>query len=78
MRLISLEAENFLKFEHLALGFDGLTGILGPNGVGKSSLVEAIAWALWRVVAHCNEDSFRRTVPCRVVLTLEVEGDDTA
>ena len=38
MRLISLDLENFLKFERLALEFpDGLTGVLGPNGVGKSS-----------------------------------------
>lgn len=80
MRLISLEAENFLKFEHLALEFpDGLTGILGPNGVGKSSLVEAIAWALYGAsVSRTRNEGipFRRTVPCRVVLTLEVEGDE--
>ncbi|HHX38988.1 MAG TPA: SMC family ATPase [Armatimonadetes bacterium] len=80
MRLISLDLENFLKFERLALEFpDGLMGVLGPNGVGKSSLVEAIAWALYgSPVSRTRNEGlpFRRNVPCRVALTLEIEGDE--
>ncbi len=80
MRLICLEIDNFLKFERLAVEFpDGLTGVLGPNGVGKSSLVEAVAWALYGSDASRAKNEgipFRRTVPCRVALTLEIEGDE--
>lgn len=80
MRLISLEIENFLKFDRLSLEFpDGLTGVLGPNGVGKSSLVEAVAWALYGSVASRTRNEgipFRRNTPCRVALRLEVEGDE--
>ena len=69
MRLISLEVENFLKFERLALEFpDGLTGVLGPNGVGKSSLVEAVAWALYgSPVSRTRNEGipFRHHLPCR-------------
>ncbi|MDH7570674.1 MAG: SMC family ATPase, partial [Armatimonadota bacterium] len=80
MRLISLEVENFLKFAQLAVEFpDGLTGIIGPNGSGKSSLVEAIAWALYgpSVSRAKNEGiPFRRQVPCRVQLRMEIGGDE--
>ncbi|MEM2979409.1 MAG: ATP-binding protein [Methanomassiliicoccales archaeon] len=39
---------NYRKFKHCAIEFpDGVIGIIGPNGVGKSSLIEAIAWAIY-------------------------------
>jgi exonuclease SbcC len=56
MRLNSLSMKNFKKYRGaVKVEFqDGLTGILGGNGSGKSTIVEAIAWALygsraWRV-----------------------------
>ncbi|MDD1752361.1 MAG: SMC family ATPase, partial [Methanotrichaceae archaeon] len=48
MHLNSLAMRNFKKYRRAEVTFeDGLTGIVGSNGVGKSSIVEAIAWALY-------------------------------
>jgi len=48
MHLNRLVLRNFKKFRRADLEFsDGLTGIVGSNGSGKSTIVEAIAWALY-------------------------------
>ena len=48
MHLNSLRLRNFKKYRRADIRFqDGLTGILGSNGAGKSTIVEAIAWALY-------------------------------
>lgn len=49
MRLAYLELENFRSFEStkLRLDADGLIGVRGANGAGKSSLFEAVEFALY-------------------------------
>lgn len=49
MKLISLRMSGYRQFlEETTLFFpEGLTGICGPNGVGKSKIVEAIGYALY-------------------------------
>jgi exonuclease SbcC len=48
MHLNRLVLHNFKKYRHAEVDFqDGLTGIVGNNGSGKSTIVEAIAWALY-------------------------------
>ncbi|CAN1211439.1 SMC family ATPase [Tumidithrix helvetica PCC 7403] len=44
-----LRIKNFLSYQQLTLDFSGLhtACICGANGSGKSSLLEAIAWAIW-------------------------------
>ncbi|HVP97631.1 AAA family ATPase, partial [Methanoregula sp.] len=52
MILDRLELHNFKRFRHEEIRFrDGITGILGNNGTGKSSLVQAIFFALYGVQA---------------------------
>ncbi len=48
MHLNKLVVRNFKKYRRAEVDFqDGLTGIVGSNGSGKSTIVEAIAWALY-------------------------------
>lgn len=49
MRLLHLKLTNFRPFQSvdLDLNADGLIGIRGLNGAGKSSLLAAIEWALY-------------------------------
>lgn len=49
MRLISINAKNFMCFGNLSLNFDnyhGIVGIFGANGDGKSSIFESVFWGI--------------------------------
>jgi exonuclease SbcC len=82
MRLTYLSLENYRKFVRIAVEFpDGVTGIIGPNGVGKSTLVEAICWALYgQPAARTKKELLKRRgaspeEPCRVLLQFELNSD---
>src|SRR5258707_15754780 len=62
MRLVRLQLENFRSFEaaDLALNVQGLIGVRGANGAGKSSLFEAIEFALYGKRAGRNSLPVRR------------------
>ena len=48
MKLISLELHNFRKFARAEISFpEGITAIIGNNGAGKSTIIEAIGWAIY-------------------------------
>ena len=48
MILTNLKLENFKKYSSFEIGFDsGLIGIIGKNGSGKSTIFEAILFALY-------------------------------
>ncbi|UBF26872.1 AAA family ATPase [Kovacikia minuta CCNUW1] len=54
-----LTLKNFLSYQEATLDFRGLhtACICGANGAGKSSLLEAIAWAVWgQSRAACEDD----------------------
>ena len=47
MFLRRLELRQFRTYEELTLDLPiGLTAVVGPNGIGKTNLVEAVAWPL--------------------------------
>ena len=75
MILKSINIKNFRKFQDSYIDFpDGVTGIIGLNGVGKSTIFEAIAWALYGpVAARTSSDQIKKIGtsskdPCRIEL----------
>src|SRR5438105_14888441 len=62
MQLLRLRLVNFRQHADTELEFGpGITGIIGPNGSGKTSILEALAWAPYGVQAvRGDKDSIRR------------------
>jgi len=66
MQLNKLVMKNFKKFRRVEIEFsDGLTGIVGSNGSGKSTIVDAIAWALYGNRASGIKRDFIRNARAR-------------
>lgn len=48
MFLKTLYMKNYRKFRDQLIEFpEGVIGVIGPNGVGKSTILEAVGWALY-------------------------------
>jgi len=83
MILKNLTLRNFRKFKNATIEFpDGVTGVVGLNGAGKSTIFEAIAWVLYGpVAARTSADEIKRngaehSDPCRVELEFVFEDDN--
>jgi DNA repair protein SbcC/Rad50 len=87
VKLVTLKLTGYRQFlEPTVLHFpDGLSGICGPNGVGKSKLIEAIGYALYGAVSPVlpkgdkvsdlpSRASTTGQAVARVELLLEVRG----
>jgi DNA repair protein SbcC/Rad50 len=81
VRLLYLKLTNFRPFAEaeLDLNADGLIGIRGRNGVGKSSLLAAVEWALYGQKRGLGSIPARRASAakgekCQVELQFALEG----
>ena len=81
MRLHALSLKNFRQHADTRITFSaGLTGIIGANGAGKTTILEGIAWALYgNSAARGNRESIRHAraaenAPVRVELDFELGG----
>ena len=81
MRLHRLHLQNFRQHADTVVPFDiGLTGIIGENGSGKTTILEAIAWALYgNSATRGTRDSIRfiraaPRSPVRVELDFDLAG----
>lgn len=80
MKLLKLELKNFRQHKSTILTLkDGVTGILGQNGSGKSSLVEAISFSLYgsKSIRGTLDELKSRDEPegvLNVALTFEIDS----
>ena len=76
MKLQRLRLVNFRQHADTEIVFgDGITGIIGPNGSGKTSLLEAIAWAIYgNPAARGDKESIRNLrAKARAPMRVELE-----
>jgi DNA repair protein SbcC/Rad50 len=76
VKLHRLRLVNFRQHADTEIAFgDGITGIIGPNGSGKTSLLEAIAWAIYgNAAARGDKDSIRNLrAKARAPVRVELE-----
>ncbi len=76
MQLHRLRLENFRQHAQTEIVFGpGITAIIGPNGVGKTTLLEAIAWAFYGAsAARGSRDTIRwHHAPARASVRVDVE-----
>ena len=64
LRISELEISNFRRFESLSIDFDQqLTVLVGDNGTGKSTLIDAASIALGTLFHKLNTQRRRRFLP---------------
>lgn len=82
MRLRRVRLQNYRRYADQSIEFpDGLIGIVGENGAGKTTILEAVALGLYGPEAARTSKEFVKRegapaqVPCRVELEFELGGD---
>jgi len=76
VKLHRLRLVNFRQHADTEIVFgDGITGIIGPNGSGKTSLLEGLAWAIYgNAAARGDKDSIRNLrAKARTSVRVELE-----
>jgi chromosome segregation protein len=65
VRLKSLEIKGFKSFaDKTVVSFDeGVTGIIGPNGCGKSNIIDSIRWVIGeQKISHLRSENLESLV----------------
>jgi exonuclease SbcC len=84
MRLRYMELRNYRKFREARIEFpDGVVAIVGNNGTGKTTILEAVTWALFGNASSVVRDNKEGVVSfgaspgdeCSVVLELDLGVD---
>ncbi|MEP7066578.1 MAG: SMC family ATPase, partial [Gemmatimonadota bacterium] len=78
MRLNSVALTNFRQHAETRIDFDsGLTGVIGANGSGKTTILEAIAWAIYGTsAARGTRESIRHNrAGARATVRVELDFD---
>jgi len=78
MYLVSIRLQNFRQHKDTYIQFgQGITGILGHNGSGKSTVLEAIAWAFYGnksgVLRGSKDTLIWRNAPGRSTVEVDLE-----
>lgn len=76
MRLNSIHLHNFRQHADTRIDFDaGLTGVIGENGSGKSTILEGIAWSLYgNAAARGTRETLRfMRAPARATVRVELD-----
>ncbi|HVF87024.1 MAG TPA: AAA family ATPase, partial [Pyrinomonadaceae bacterium] len=61
MHVTRVELENIKAYDRAEYTFErGTTAIVGANGAGKTTILEAIAWALFDTLEYSKDDFLRR------------------
>jgi DNA repair protein SbcC/Rad50 len=78
MHVTRVELDNIKSHAHSVFTFArGTTAITGENGAGKTTILEAIAWALFDLLEYSKEDFLRRGAKKGVVrVTFESDLDE--
>ncbi len=79
MKLRKLILDNWCQHEHLEMDIaNGLTGIVGPNGKGKSNIIRGLVYGLTGLYSGNREDSLRYGADFGyVILDFTSEKDST-
>ena len=76
MRLNQLRLRNFRQHADTTIDFEsGLTGLIGPNGSGKTTILEGIAWALYGMPAARGTREGIRSLRAPARASVKVELD---
>lgn len=78
MHVTRVELENIKSYEHADFLFEpGTTAIVGKNGAGKTTILEAIAWTLFDHLEYSKDDFLRRGAKKGVVrVTFQSDKDE--
>ena len=58
MKIIEVKLDNFKNYDEETFNFaSGINAICGPNGSGKTTIIEAIAWVLFDYLPYKNQEN---------------------